>query len=91
MRFTHSCATTSRIGGLPVSFDFERVFADATELSRKHSARFLTRSLDLLHIATAHAVGCHQFVSADDRQLTLAKASGLTAVDIKRTRGRQRS
>ena len=76
---------------LRVSLDFERVCAEATDLSRRYSARFLTRSLDLLHVAAAHAVGCGRFVSADDRQLRLAKASGLTPVDIKRGRRRKRS
>lgn len=72
-----------------VDLDFDRVFAEATELSRRHSARFLTRSLDLLHIAAAHAIGSRTFISADDRQLKMARASGLTAVDIKR-RARRR-
>ena len=72
-----------------VDLDFDRVFAEATELSRRHSARFLTRSLDLLHVAAAHAMGGRIFVSADDRQLEVARASGLSAIDIKR-RGRRR-
>lgn len=75
---------------LPVSLDFERVFAEAADLSRLHTARFLTRSLDLLHVAAAHAALCSRFVSADDRQLKLAKASGLTPVDIKRRIRRQK-
>jgi predicted nucleic acid-binding protein len=69
---------------VPVSLDFERVFAEAAELSRLHTAKLLTRSLDLLHVAAAHATLCTTFVSADDRQLGLARASGLTPVDIKR-------
>ncbi len=75
---------------LPVSLDFERVFAEAADLSRLHTAKFLTRSLDLLHVAAAHASLCSRFVSADDRQLKLAKASGLTPVDIKRRIRRQK-
>jgi hypothetical protein len=69
---------------LPTSLDFERVFAEASELSRLHTPRLLTRSLDLLHVAAAHVALCQTFVSADDRQLKLARASGLTPVDIKR-------
>jgi len=68
-----------------------RVFADAAELSRRYAARFLTRSLDLLHVAAAHATLCRTFVSADDRQLKLAKASGLAPVDIKRRTRRRKS
>ena len=74
---------------LPVSVDLSQAFADASELSRDHSAKLLTRSLDLLHVAAAHLVSCSRFVSADDRQLAVAKASGLVTVDIKRRR-RQR-
>jgi len=53
-------------------------------VSRRFTARFLTRSLDLLHVAAAHLALCGTFVSADDRQLAVAKASGLTTLDIKR-------
>jgi predicted nucleic acid-binding protein len=64
--------------------DFEAVFADAIALSRRYTARFLTRSLDLIHVAAARHIGCTRFVSADDRRLAVAKASGLTVVDLKR-------
>jgi len=67
-----------------VSLDFDRVFADATELSRLYTARLLARSLDLLHVAAARVIECQRFVSADDRQLAVAKAMGLKTVDIKR-------
>lgn len=67
-----------------VSIDLDRVFADATELSRLHTATFYARSLDLLHVATARLMACTVFVSADDRQLAVAKASGLKTIDIKR-------
>jgi predicted nucleic acid-binding protein len=67
-----------------VLMDLDRVFRDAGELSRVHSAKFLTRALDLLHVAAAHVAMCTTFVSADDRQLAVAKATGLKIVDIKR-------
>jgi len=76
---------------MPVLLDLERVFIDAGEFSRLYTAKFLARSLDLLHVAAAHAVQCTTFVSADDRQLAVAKASGLEAVDIKRRVRRQKS
>lgn len=69
---------------VPVALDWERVFASARELSENYTARLLTRSLDLLHVAAARATNCRVFVSADDRQLAVAKASGLRVVDIKR-------
>jgi predicted nucleic acid-binding protein len=76
---------------MPVSLDLDRVFAEAAELSTLSTAKFLARSLDLLHVAAAHVAVCRTFVSADDRQLAVAKASGLTTVDIKRRTRRQKS
>ena len=67
-----------------LSLDLDRVFADAYELSRLYTSKFLTRSLDLLHVAAARVATCATFVSADDRQLAVAKATGLTVIDIKR-------
>jgi len=67
-----------------VSIDLDRVFTNATELSRLHTAKFFSRSLDLLHVSAAHVAQCITFVSADDRQLAVAKASGLRTVNVKR-------
>jgi len=68
----------------PVSLDFDAVFAQAGELSSRYAAKHLVRSLDLLHVAAAHLISCTRFVSADDRQLAVAKATGLKTIDIKR-------
>jgi hypothetical protein len=67
-----------------LSLDLDTVFTNAAELSRSYTATCLTRSLDLLHVAAAHVAMCTAFVSADDRQLAVAKAVGLEALDIKR-------
>jgi predicted nucleic acid-binding protein len=69
---------------MSVSLDLDRMFADAFELSRLYAAKHLARSLDLLHVSAAHLALCTMFVSADDRQLAVAKASGLATIDIKR-------
>ena len=69
---------------LRTSLDLDAVFANAHELSRTCTARYLTRSLDLLHIAAAHVAMCSTFVSSDDRQLAAARATGLHVLDIKR-------
>lgn len=77
---------------MTVSPDLDQVFARAGELSRLHTAKTLARSLDLLHVAAAHVTSCTRFVSGDDRQLAVAKASGLEVVDVKRgvrARGRR--
>lgn len=72
---------------LTMALDLEQVFADAARLSRTYTATRLTRSLDLLHVAAAHAAACATFVSADARQLAVAKATGLATIDItKRSR-----
>jgi predicted nucleic acid-binding protein len=49
----------------------------ATELSIRHTAKLGTRTLDVLHVATAKVLGTTHFASYDERQLALAKASGL--------------
>lgn len=76
---------------MPLPLDLELVFMAASELSRLYTAKFLARSLDLLHVAAARATQCATFVSADDRQLAVAKAIGLEVVDIKRRIRRQKS
>lgn len=73
-----------------ISIDLDEVFNQAGELSRRYAAKHLARSLDLLHVAAAHAANCARFVSADDRQLAVAKATGLKTVDIKRSVSRHR-
>lgn len=70
------------------ALDWPQAFAGACELSESLTATLLTRSLDLLHVAAARALGCKVLVSADDRQLAAAKAAGLKTVDIKRTTSR---
>lgn len=67
-----------------LSLDLDRVFVDAGELSARYAAKFLARSLDLLHVAAAQQLSCTVFVSADDRQLAVASTVRLKTVDIKR-------
>jgi len=74
-----------------VSLDLDRIFTSANDLSRTHTAKFFTRSLDLLHVAAARVMMCSVFASADDRQLAVAKATGLKVVDIKRRARRKKS
>jgi predicted nucleic acid-binding protein len=69
---------------LPVRIDFDRVFARALTLSASHAARTLARSLDLLHVAGALEQGCDRFVSADLRQLSVARRAGLRTVNLRR-------
>ena len=49
----------------------------AARLSERHSATVGTRSLDIVHVASAKALRVAEFVSFDARQRTLAVAAGL--------------
>jgi predicted nucleic acid-binding protein len=49
----------------------------ATDLSDRHTARLGTRTLDVLHVASAVTLETKVFVSYDKRQRALAKAVGL--------------
>lgn len=89
LRQLHDDLQSQRL--MHVSLDLDQVFTQAGDLSKLHTAKHLARSLDLLHVAAAHVATCTTFVSADDRQLAVAKASGLRTLDIKRgTRRRKR-
>jgi predicted nucleic acid-binding protein len=47
-------------------------------LSEQHAARTGTRSLDILHIASAKALRMRELATFDSRQRTLAAAAGLS-------------
>lgn len=49
----------------------------AAELSRRHTRVLGTRSLDVLHVASALELGFRVFISVDTRQQNLVKAVGL--------------
>ena len=53
------------------------IYAKARELSDRHTPAFLTRSLDLMHVATALLVKACVFLSTDTWQRKAAKAEGL--------------
>lgn len=63
-------------------YDLIDVFSRAESLSRKHSATLGTRSLDILHVATAVAVGASAFVTADARQAKLARVAGMRVTSL---------
>lgn len=63
--------------------DWSKVFHEAEQLSRHHTVRVLSRSLDILHVACAVELGCTRLVSADERQLELARRAGLRVSDLR--------
>ena len=59
------------------AYDLAQVISRAESLSRRHSSKLGTRSLDVLHVAAALVLGASAFVTADARQARLAKAAGM--------------
>jgi len=53
------------------------VFRAAAGLSRRYSKAAGTRSLDILHVASARSLRAAEFLSFDTRQLALAAHAGL--------------
>lgn len=58
-------------------YDLVDVHFRAETLAQKHAATLGTRTLDILHVAAAMALGSWHFVTGDNRQAALAKAAGL--------------
>jgi predicted nucleic acid-binding protein len=54
----------------------------SAELSRLHTPRLGTRSLDVLHVACALELNCHHFLTFDERQRKLAAAAGLKPIRL---------
>jgi predicted nucleic acid-binding protein len=52
----------------------------AAEISRAHTPRIGCRALDVLHVATALELGLDHFVTFDERQQRLARATGLKPI-----------
>lgn len=61
-------------------YDLARTFSRAIELAIRHSAKYATRSLDLLHVAVALEIGCDAFISLDRRQRRAALGEKLTVL-----------
>jgi hypothetical protein len=52
----------------------------SVSLSRQHAHKLGTRSLDILHVASALELGAKRFVTYDTRQARLAEACGLNLI-----------
>lgn len=57
--------------------DWRDVLRTANEISIGHALEMPCRASDLLHVAYANELAAELFVSFDDEQITLARASGL--------------
>lgn len=60
-----------------VAVDHAAVLARALVLTQKYSVTLATRTLDLIHVATALELGASIFLSLDNRQRQAASAEGL--------------
>lgn len=56
---------------------WRRTLEQSIRLSLEHTATLGTRTLDVLHVSSAITLGCHRFVTYDERQARLARAVGL--------------
>jgi predicted nucleic acid-binding protein len=56
---------------------FRRTLDLACKLSEQHTGRLGTRTLDVIHVASALTMRASHLVSYDERQLSLAKVVGL--------------
>lgn len=62
------------------AYNLVSVFTGAEDISRKHATTTKCRSLDVLHVAAAREIGCREFVSFDERQRAVARATGLNVL-----------
>lgn len=64
----------------PADLLWRAVLKRAADLSREFTPKLGTRSLDVLHVASALELGLKRFVTFDTRQRQLALAAGLKVV-----------
>lgn len=62
---------------LRTAIKWPAVFATAARLSQRHSRTTGTRSLDILHVASAKSLRAKEFLSFDLRQVSLASVLGI--------------
>lgn len=58
------------------------VMTEAERLSAVHSEKLGTRSLDILHVASALVLGSASFLTFDRRQAALARVAGLKVTSV---------
>ena len=60
-----------------IAIPFANVLAAARRLTARHTATLGTRAFDVFHVAAALELKADRFLTFDQRQLALAKATGL--------------
>ena len=64
------------------ALSFTQMMTEAERLSALHSEQLGTRSLDILHVASAIVIGTPDFLTFDLRRGALAKAAGLNTPNL---------
>lgn len=62
--------------------DWSDIFFNAAALSKTRTAKTGSRSLDILHVASALSIRAGQFMTFDDRQSELASIAGLRIIKL---------
>ena len=65
-----------------VAIEWPAALAKAIELANHYTSRLGCRSLDLLQVAAATISGSRRFVTADLRQITVARRAGLVTTRL---------
>jgi len=65
-----------------VNPDWSEVLQEAIKISKRNSSVIGTRSLGIIHIASADILNCDTFLTNDNRQLSAALAIGLKTISI---------
>jgi predicted nucleic acid-binding protein len=64
------------------TLDWGRVMSQSQELSRDYTPATGSRSLDIIHVASARTLGCLSFFTFDSKQEKLAEQAGLEVIRI---------
>lgn len=62
--------------------DWADIFYNAVGLSKTHTQKTGSRSLDILHVASALSINAERFMTFDDRQSELAAIAGLKIIEL---------
>ncbi len=65
-----------------VNPDWSEVLLEAIKISKRSSQLIGSRSLDIIHIASADILNCDTFLTNDKRQLDAAGRIGLNAISL---------
>ena len=84
LKVLHKIIKNDKTSGIlkVVNPDWSEVLHEAIKISNSNSSDIGTRSLDIIHIASANILNCDTFLSNDKRQMSAALAIGLKTKSI---------